>query len=212
MIVLIALHIGLTLFPLSKAMTDECLPRYAAEIIFTTWFLRAEMLNWLFWQVSNLGPIVGACFGHFFCYAPGKESCNAWVFSCLWKCMAVCHVTYGVQVHCCLARFCMACYHRERMVCLVLPPLFPYLSTVSCVLLLYYVFCLVKTTNIRRETMPWAGTEWKSNGSCLFWRSICSTGSSSWTVFIPWPTWPCSPGYFSCDKDTGIRQVCDMLV
>ena len=33
--------------------------------------LRTEMMNWLFWAVSNLGPILGACFGHFFCYAPG---------------------------------------------------------------------------------------------------------------------------------------------
>jgi hypothetical protein len=36
--------------------------------------LRTEMLNWLFWQVSNLGPIVGDCFGHFFCYAPGVKA------------------------------------------------------------------------------------------------------------------------------------------
>ncbi|CAE7543063.1 yghU, partial [Symbiodinium microadriaticum] len=32
--------------------------------------LRAEVMNWLFWQVGGQGPITGACFGHFFVYAP----------------------------------------------------------------------------------------------------------------------------------------------
>lgn len=33
--------------------------------------LKAEVMNWLFWQVGGQGPITGACFGHFFVYAPG---------------------------------------------------------------------------------------------------------------------------------------------
>lgn len=33
--------------------------------------LKAEVINWLFWQVGGQGPITGACFGHFFVYAPG---------------------------------------------------------------------------------------------------------------------------------------------
>lgn len=35
--------------------------------------LRAEMMNWLFWQVGGQGPITGACFGHFFVYAPADK-------------------------------------------------------------------------------------------------------------------------------------------
>ena len=36
--------------------------------------LKAEVINWLFWQVGGQGPITGACFGHFFVYAPGNKS------------------------------------------------------------------------------------------------------------------------------------------
>lgn len=35
--------------------------------------LRAEVMNWLFWQVGGQGPITGACFGHFFAYAPDDK-------------------------------------------------------------------------------------------------------------------------------------------
>ena len=49
--------------------------------------LRAEVMNWLFWQVGGQGPITGACFGHFFVYAPGTDRCmsyaNAYFFSSL---------------------------------------------------------------------------------------------------------------------------------
>jgi glutathione S-transferase len=38
--------------------------------------LRAEVMNWLFWQVGGQGPITGACFGHFFVYAPGNIICH----------------------------------------------------------------------------------------------------------------------------------------
>lgn len=32
--------------------------------------LKPEVMNWLFWQVGGQGPITGACFGHFYAYAP----------------------------------------------------------------------------------------------------------------------------------------------
>lgn len=32
--------------------------------------LKPELINWLFWQVGGQGPITGACFGHFYAYAP----------------------------------------------------------------------------------------------------------------------------------------------
>lgn len=35
--------------------------------------LKAEIMNWLFWQVGGQGPITGACFGHFFVYAPDDK-------------------------------------------------------------------------------------------------------------------------------------------
>lgn len=34
--------------------------------------LRAEMFNWIFWQMGGLGPFPGQ-FGHFFVYAPGDK-------------------------------------------------------------------------------------------------------------------------------------------
>jgi GSH-dependent disulfide-bond oxidoreductase len=34
--------------------------------------LKAEMMNWLFWQMGGLGPFVGQ-FGHFFSYAPAEK-------------------------------------------------------------------------------------------------------------------------------------------
>jgi GST-like protein len=34
--------------------------------------LRAEMFNWIFWQMGGLGPFCGQ-FGHFFVYAPGDK-------------------------------------------------------------------------------------------------------------------------------------------
>ncbi|KAJ1406630.1 glutathione S-transferase-like protein [Ochromonadaceae sp. CCMP2298] len=34
--------------------------------------LRAEVLNWVFWQMGNQGPMAGN-FGHFFVYAPGDK-------------------------------------------------------------------------------------------------------------------------------------------
>lgn len=35
--------------------------------------LKAQVMNWLFWQVGGQGPITGACFGHFFVYAPDDK-------------------------------------------------------------------------------------------------------------------------------------------
>ena len=37
--------------------------------------LRAELMNWVFWQMAGQGPITGN-FGHFFCYAPA-DKCEA---------------------------------------------------------------------------------------------------------------------------------------
>lgn len=62
---------------------------------------RTEMLNWLFWQVSNLGPTVGACFGHFFCYAPG--SCFFCSFPIIltiwWTCSQLVHYSITDDQH-----------------------------------------------------------------------------------------------------------------
>jgi len=35
--------------------------------------LKAQVMNWVFWSVGGQGPITGACFGHFFVYAPADK-------------------------------------------------------------------------------------------------------------------------------------------
>lgn len=56
--------------------------------------LRQEMMNWIFWQMGGQGPITGACFGHFFVYAP-EDQLEARDYGCArygMEVMRQCHV------------------------------------------------------------------------------------------------------------------------